>query len=131
MKKVTLEALIVALNKTYAFSDADALKVIDFINGFGAEVTEPEKKAEKKAEKKVDAYDWYQHFQIDGRKVTVLYKQDDYGFNRKSKAVKYRIKECGAKWSGNYDEKIFSWTFANDDAVKAFKKAADAGFPKK
>lgn len=80
--------------------------------------------------KVVDTYDWFQHFSIDGRKVALLFKESDYSFNKKSRMIKYRIKELGGKWSGDYDKQIFTWTFKTDDAVKKFTDTAKAGFPK-
>lgn len=123
----------VVIGETAWNVDETGIKVIRaMLNSYGTKLDGKVKAEPKKSESKTkDTYDWYQHFQIDGLKITILFKENDYSFNKKAKMIKYRAKDLGAKWSGDYDNGIYTWTFKDENAVNAFKKLADAGFPQK
>lgn len=66
------------------------------------------------------------HFHIKGLSIWLVYKNPEdegaYMFNRISKGIKHSIKNHGAKWEGDYDNKIWKWTFKDQAHLDSFLK---------
>ena len=95
-----------------------------------AKSTKSTKKSVTKSEPKVQEVTKKSdpHYIIKGNDLWILYKDPkesgSFQYNRVSKAIKLSAtKDFGARFTGDYNQKVWKWTFQKDSDRKAFQKA--------